>query len=68
MEVAEHATDESVARLYAQGLQRRSGFSAYRCNVCGDAIPEDRRQIELGTEHCGDCEGALAHMNRRGFR
>ena len=34
----------------------------------GDAIPEDRRQNEPGTEHCSDCEGALQHMNRRGFR
>lgn len=72
MDVAEHATeqddDESEARIYAHGLQRRSGRSAYRCDACGDAIPEDRRQNEPGTEHCSDCEDALQHMNRRGFR
>lgn len=72
MDVAEHATeqddDESAARIYSHGLQRRSGISAYRCEACGDAISEDRRQNEPGTEHCSDCEGALQHMNRRGFR
>ena len=72
MDVADDATeqddDESVARINTQGLQRRSGMSAYRCEACGDAIPEDRRQNEPGTEHCFDCTDALKHMNRRGFR
>nr|WP_262381369.1 TraR/DksA C4-type zinc finger protein [Pseudomonas sp. WS 5079] len=54
--------------MYSHGLQRRSGPSAYRCEACGDAIPEDRRQNEPGTEHCFDCTDALKHMNRRGFR
>ena len=72
MDVAEHATeedgDESAARTYSRGLQWRSGLSAYRCEACGDAIPEDRRQNEPGTEHCFDCTDALKHMNRRGLR
>lgn len=72
MDVADHATeqddDESQARIYTQDLQRRSGLSAYRCETCGDAIPEDRRQNEPGTERCFDCTDALKHMNRRGFR
>ncbi|WPN60731.1 TraR/DksA C4-type zinc finger protein [Pseudomonas sp. P9_31] len=46
----------------------RSGVSAYRCETCGDAIPEDRRQNEPGTEHCADCIDALKHSTRWGFR
>lgn len=72
MDVAENATeqddDEAAARLYSHGLQRRSGPSAYRCDACGDAIAEDRRQSEPGVEHCSDCASALHHINRRGFR
>lgn len=72
MDVADHATeeddiDEAVLRVRSSGLQRRSGRSAYRCEECGDAIPEDRRQAEPGTEHCFDCIDALEHLATRGF-
>ncbi|MFJ7792928.1 TraR/DksA C4-type zinc finger protein [Pseudomonas sp. NPDC096950] len=72
MDVAEDATeeddiDEAVLRVRRSGLQRRSGRSAYRCEECGDAIPEDRRQAEPGTEHCFDCIDALEHLATRGF-
>lgn len=72
MDVAEHATDdddanEAIFRARNSGLQRRSGRSAYRCEECGDAIPEDRRQAEPGTEHCLDCIDALEHLATRGF-
>ncbi len=72
MDVADHATDEddieeAMQRVRASGLQRRSGRSAYRCEECGDAIPEDRRQTEPGTEHCFDCLDALEHMACGGF-
>ena len=46
---------EVLLRVRRSGLQRRSGNSGYRCEECGDAIPEDRRQAEPGTEHCADC-------------
>ncbi|MFJ2713432.1 TraR/DksA C4-type zinc finger protein [Pseudomonas sp. NPDC087346] len=72
MDVAEHATeeddiDEAVLRVRNSGLQRRSGHSAYRCEECGDAIPENRRQAEPGTEHCFDCIDALEHLAAWGF-
>lgn len=72
MDVADNATDdddieEAMQRARSSGLQRRSGRSAYRCEECGDAIPEDRRQAEPGTEHCFDCIDALEHMARGGF-
>lgn len=72
MDVAEYATDkhdadEAISRLRNSGLQRRSGRSAYRCEECGDAIPEDLRQAEPGTEHCLDCLDALEHLAMRGF-
>lgn len=73
MDVAEHATEEddiedARQRVRNSELQRRSGRSAYRCEECGDAIPEDRRQAEPGTEHCFDCIDALEHLAMRGFR
>ncbi|APC14542.1 DksA protein [Pseudomonas frederiksbergensis] len=73
MDVAEHATDEddteeAIRRACSSELQRRSGRSAYRCEECGDAIPEDRRQAEPGAEHCFDCLDALEHLATRGFR
>jgi len=73
MDVAEHATDdddteEAKRRAHVSGLQRRSGRSAYRCEECGDAIAEDRRQAEPGTEHCFDCIDALEHLATRGLR
>ncbi|MHC8342263.1 TraR/DksA C4-type zinc finger protein [Pseudomonas sp. RT6P73] len=72
MDVAEHATEEddiaeAALRVRNSGLQRRSGRSAYRCEECGDAIPEDRRQAEPGTEHCFDCIDALELLATRGF-
>ncbi|GFM85398.1 hypothetical protein PSCICO_07970 [Pseudomonas cichorii] len=56
--------EEAVAGLYARrsGLQHRSGNSGYRCEDCGDAIPEDRRQAEPGTQHCADCKDTLQFL------
>jgi len=69
MAVGDVTEDDSqqAARRLRQG-DISSGVSAYRCETCGDAIPEDRRQNEPGTEHCADCMDALKHMTRRGFR
>ena len=53
--VTEDDDSEVLLRVRRSGLQRRSGNSGYRCEECGDAIPEDRRQAEPGTEHCVDC-------------
>lgn len=72
MDVADLAQDndftEAALRVHQSGLQRRSGVSAYRCEECGDAIPEDRRQAEPGTEHCIECKSALEHLSKRGLR
>jgi RNA polymerase-binding transcription factor DksA len=59
---------EVIRRARQNGVFISSGVSAFRCEVCGDAIPEDRRQNEPGTEHCADCIAALKHTTRRGFR
>ncbi|UZE21835.1 TraR/DksA C4-type zinc finger protein [Pseudomonas sp. B21-056] len=71
MDVAEHATDDDISaselRVRNSALRRGSGRSVYRCEECGDAIPEDRRQAEPGTEHCLDCIDALEHLATRGF-
>lgn len=71
MDVAESATDDDISdselRVRNSGLRRSSGRSAYRCDECGDAIPEDQRQENPGIEHCFDCIDALEHMATRGF-
>lgn len=72
MDVADLAQDndftEAALRAHQSGLQRRSGVSAYRCDECGDAIPEDRRQAEPGTEHCIECKTTLEQLHKRGMR
>lgn len=74
MDVAELATeddtseiDAAVLRVRNSDLRRGSGRSAYRCEGCGDAIPEDQRQESPGIEHCFDCIDALEHLATRGF-
>ncbi|MBK3440783.1 TraR/DksA C4-type zinc finger protein [Pseudomonas lactis] len=54
-EVDESDEAEAVRHVRRNALQYRSGISGYRCEECGDAIPEDRRQAEPGTEHCAEC-------------
>ena len=72
MDVADLAQDndfnEAALRAHRSGLQRRSGVSAYRCEECGDAIPENRRQAEPGTEHCIECKTTLEQLSKRGMR
>ena len=72
MDVADLAQDndfnEAALQAHRSGLQRRSGVSAYRCEECGDAIPEDRRQAEPGTEHCIECKTTLEQLSKRGMR
>lgn len=72
MDVADLAQDndftEAALRAHQSGLQRRSGVSAYRCAECGDAIHEDRRQAEPGTEHCIECKNAFEQLQKRGLR
>ncbi|AVO60639.1 TraR/DksA C4-type zinc finger protein [Pseudomonas chlororaphis] len=71
MDVAEPATDDDISdaqlRVRNSDLRRGPGRSAYRCEECGDAIPEDQRQDSPGIEHCFDCIDALEHLAIRGF-
>lgn len=67
MDLVEQLTDgpdhrEAVLHVHRSGLQHRSGHSGYRCEECGDAIPEDRRQAEPGTQHCADCKETLQYL------
>ena len=71
MDVAEPATDDEISdselRVRNSDLRRGSGRSVYRCEECGDAIPEDQRQDNPGIEHCFDCIDGLEHLASRGF-
>lgn len=72
MDVADLAQDndftEAALHAHASGLHRRSGPSAYRCEECGDAIPEERRQAEPGVELCVECKTTFEHLSKRGLR
>lgn len=73
MDVVDRATEfndftEVALERHQAGRQHRSGLSAYRCEECGDAIPESRRQATPGTHHCVECKGALEQLTRRGLR
>ena len=72
MDVADLALDndftEAALRANESGLQRRSGPSALRCEECGGAIDERRRQADLGTHHCTECKTTLVHLSKRGLR
>lgn len=73
MDVVDRATElndftDAAIEAHLAGRQRRSGPSAYRCEECGDAIPEARRQAEPGTQHCTDCKSYLERLNQRGMR
>ena len=73
MDVVDRATEqndftEAALAAHHSGRQRRSGQSAYRCEECGDAISEQRRQAEPGTHHCTDCKDFLENLTKRGLR
>jgi len=59
---------EAALEAHLSGRQQRSGPSAYRCEECGDAIPEERRRAEPGTHHCALCKATLEHLQKRGMR
>ncbi|ELY1831932.1 MULTISPECIES: TraR/DksA C4-type zinc finger protein [Pseudomonas] len=71
MDVVDRCTEqndftEAALEAHLSSHQRRSGPSAYRCDECGDAIPEARRQAEPGTQHCVECKQYLEHLQKRG--
>ena len=72
MDLADRAQDndftDAALAAYESRLQRNSGPSAYRCDECGDAIPEARRQAVPGTEHCAECATTLEDLSKRGMR
>lgn len=59
---------EAALEAHLSGCQQHSGPSAYRCDECGDAIPEARRQAVPGTEHCAECATTLEELSKRGLR
>lgn len=59
---------EAALEAHLSGNQQCSGPSAYRCEECGDAIPEARRQAQPGTQHCAPCKSALENLSKRGLR
>ncbi|MEZ1436959.1 DksA protein [Pseudomonas plecoglossicida] len=72
MDVADLAQDndftEAALHAHRSSLQQRSGPSAYRCEECGDAIPEARRLAEPGTDLCVECKTTLEQLTKRGLR
>ena len=68
MDVFDRATEiEEAQREDAlQAQRRRAGLagktaddSAHECGMCGDSIPELRRQAVPGVQMCVECQGAI---------
>lgn len=73
MDVVDRATElndftEAALEAHLNARQRHAGPSAYRCEECGDAIPEARRLAEPGTQHCIECKTYLEALEHRGRR
>lgn len=66
MDVADHATEGYDYEWTA--VQLPSGPTAYRCDLCGDALSRDRVPHDPDIEHCFDCADALKNINKRGLR
>lgn len=54
---ATHAIDCAIANRV-----RYEGVSATRCDECGEAIPERRRELIAGTQHCAPCRTELDRL------
>ena len=61
-DVADLANDvmqERLDRLLAQRAKPSTEPSAFKCDECGDEIPEARRLVVVGTQHCTECARIL---------
>ncbi|CDL83857.1 TraR/DksA C4-type zinc finger protein [Xenorhabdus szentirmaii] len=47
---------ELLAQRIAAHVNRPVGVSAFECEVCGRAIPEERRMIIAGVTRCTPCQ------------
>ncbi|WP_371370010.1 TraR/DksA family transcriptional regulator [Pseudomonas sp. QL9] len=66
-DLADYANDLMLERLDALLAARRSNTAngaAEDCQVCGEPIPEARRQAVPGCDRCLDCQ-ALEELERR---
>ena len=61
-DVADLANDvmqETLDRILAQRTKPSVELSATECDECGDEIPEARRLVVVGTQHCTECAEIL---------
>lgn len=66
-DLADYANDLMLERLDALLAARPQGAvhaAAEDCQVCGEPIPEARRQAVPGCDRCLDCQ-ALEELERR---
>ncbi|CDF81941.1 hypothetical protein PKB_0564 [Pseudomonas knackmussii B13] len=66
-DLADYANDLMLERLDALIAARRHSAipaAAEDCQVCGEPIPEARRQAVPGCDRCLDCQ-ALEELERR---
>jgi hypothetical protein len=57
-----------VLRKPTGSAQRQTLPTGYRCELCGDALDEELRLLELGTEHCADCVATLNQLQMGAVR
>ncbi len=60
--VTEQLTVTGINRIRQK--VNRKGIPVYRCEACGNPIPEARRKIFLGVTLCVECQSFLEKQGR----
>ncbi|MBD2789993.1 TraR/DksA C4-type zinc finger protein [Xenorhabdus sp. DI] len=58
---------ELLAQRIAAHVNRPVGVSAFECEICGGAIPAERRMIVPGVTRCALCQ-EVAELKQKHYR
>lgn len=61
---AQERAAQILERQLAAATGKFKGVSATFCEECGDPIPEKRRGLLPGVQHCVDCQSMLEKIQR----
>lgn len=64
---AQERAAQILERQLAAATGKFKGVSATFCEECGDPIPEQRRKLLAGVQHCFDCQ-TLLEQRQRNYR
>ena len=65
-DIANDIIQQRLDDALAQRVQPGTGPSANYCADCDVRIPEARRSVVQGTQHCAECAGMLEQRRRFG--